>query len=50
MGLRLRTNDELIGVKLTDGEQRIVIVTQKGYSITFEESDVRCMGRAALWG
>ena len=47
IAINLRTNDELIGVKLTDGQQRIVIVTQNGYSITFEESDVRCMGRAA---
>lgn len=43
----LRANDELIGIKLTDGKQRIVLVTQKGYSITFEENDVRCMGRTA---
>jgi DNA gyrase subunit A len=47
IAINLRTNDELIGVKLTDGQQRIVIVTQNGYSITFEESDVRCMGRSA---
>lgn len=45
--INLRATDELIGVKLTDGQQRIVIVTQNGYSITFEESDVRCMGRSA---
>lgn len=45
--INLRVGDELIGVKLTDGAQRIVIVTQNGYSITFEESDVRSMGRSA---
>lgn len=45
--INLRAGDELIGVKLTDGSQRIVIVTQNGYSITFEENDVRCMGRTA---
>ena len=39
--------DELISVKLTDGTKNITIVTQKGYSITFKESDVRCMGRTA---
>ena len=45
--INLRTSDELIGVKLTDGKQKITIVTQNGYCITFEESDVRSMGRTA---
>jgi DNA gyrase subunit A len=43
----LRENDELISVKHTEGNQNIVIVTQNGYSITFSEDDVRCMGRTA---
>ena len=45
--INLRTSDELIGVRLTDGKQKITIVTQNGYCITFEESDVRSMGRTA---
>lgn len=45
--ITLRENDELISVKLTDGTKNIAIVTQKGYSITFKETDVRCMGRTA---
>lgn len=45
--INLKAGDELIGVKLTDGNQRIVVVTRKGYSITFDESDARCMGRTA---
>jgi DNA gyrase subunit A len=45
--INLRTGDELIGVKLTDGKQKIVIITQNGYSITFDEDDVRSMGRTA---
>ncbi|MEG0005777.1 MAG: DNA gyrase subunit A [Clostridium sp.] len=45
--ITLKENDELISVKLTDGTKNITIVTQKGYSITFKESDVRCMGRTA---
>ncbi|MCX7951235.1 MAG: DNA gyrase subunit A [Clostridiales bacterium] len=45
--INLRVDDELIGVKLTDGNSIVTIVTQNGYSITFEESDVRCMGRTA---
>jgi DNA gyrase subunit A len=45
--INLREGDELISVKLTDGKQNVVIVTQNGYSITFEENDVRSMGRTA---
>lgn len=45
--INLRQGDELIGVKLTDGKQQIIIVTSKGYSIRFSESDVRSMGRNA---
>ncbi|TDT50504.1 DNA gyrase subunit A [Fonticella tunisiensis] len=45
--INLKGDDELIGVKLTDGIQKIVIVTQNGYSITFDEQDVRSMGRTA---
>ncbi|HAZ37058.1 MAG TPA: DNA gyrase subunit A, partial [Clostridiaceae bacterium] len=43
----LKPNDEIISVKLTDGNQRITVVSQNGYAITFEESDVRSMGRTA---
>lgn len=45
--INLKESDELIGVKLTDGNQKIIIVTQNGYSITFSEDDVRSMGRTA---
>ncbi|MDO6355312.1 DNA gyrase subunit A [Caloramator sp. CAR-1] len=45
--INLKVGDELIGVKLTDGKQKIMIVTQNGYCITFEEEDVRVMGRTA---
>jgi DNA gyrase subunit A len=44
-GIVLDAADELISVKLTDGEQEIIIVTRKGKSIRFHESDVRSMGR-----
>ncbi|SEF97793.1 DNA gyrase subunit A [Caloramator fervidus] len=46
--INLKLGDELIGVKLTDGNQKIMIVTQNGYCITFEEDDVRPMGRTAV--
>jgi len=45
--INLKQGDELIGVKLTDGKQQILIVTSKGYSIRFSEEDVRSMGRSA---
>lgn len=39
--------DELIGVKLTDGHQQIIIGTHNGMSVHFPENDVRSMGRTA---
>ena len=43
----LRENDELIDVRLTDGEQDIILVTRSGMSIRFQESDVRPLGRVS---
>lgn len=45
--INLKHGDELIGVKLTDGKQQLIIVTAGGYSIRFSEEDVRSMGRSA---
>lgn len=45
--INLKQNDELIGAKLTDGKQQLIIVTSAGYSIRFKEEDVRAMGRSA---
>ncbi|HBM80982.1 MAG: DNA gyrase subunit A [Clostridiales bacterium] len=45
--INLKHGDELIGVKLTDGKQQLIIVTSNGYSIRFKEKDVRAMGRGA---
>ncbi len=42
----LDSGDRLIGVKLTQGEQEIVLGTENGKAIRFSENDVRCMGRA----
>jgi len=47
IAITLKENDELIDVKLTDGEDNIVLVTSKGISITFNEKEVRPMGRSA---
>ena len=45
--LNIKENDELICVLKTDGDQKIFIATKNGIGITFNESDVRAMGRAA---
>ncbi|HHW31326.1 MAG TPA: DNA gyrase subunit A [Clostridiaceae bacterium] len=41
----LREGDELIDVRLTDGNSDIILVTRNGLSIRFAEKDVRPMGR-----
>ena len=46
-GINLKEDDELIDVRLTDGENNIVLVTKKGICITFNEKDVRPVGRTA---
>ena len=43
----LDDEDSLMDVKLTDGEQDVIIVTHDGMSIRFSEADVRSMGRQA---
>ncbi len=45
--ITLKENDELIQVRLTDGEDNVVLVTKKGMSITFDEKEVRPIGRVA---
>jgi len=47
IAIHLREDDDLIGVKLTDGKQEIIMGTQQGLSIRFSETDVRSMGRSA---
>ncbi len=47
MGITLKDDDELIDVRMTDGQDNVVLVTRKGMSITFDEKDVRPVGRTA---
>ena len=47
LGITLKEDDELIDVRMTDGEDNVVLVTRKGMSITFDEKDVRPVGRTA---
>ncbi len=46
-GIALKEDDELIDVRLTDGERDIVMVTRDGIAITFNEQDVRAVGRVS---
>ncbi len=43
----LRENDELIDVKLTDGNQDIILSTVNGMAIRFNETDARPIGRVS---
>ncbi|MBO5141929.1 MAG: DNA gyrase subunit A [Clostridia bacterium] len=45
--IALKEDDELIDVRLTDGERNVVMVTHEGMAITFAESDVRAVGRVS---
>lgn len=47
IAITIREDDELIGVKLTDGQKEIVMGTSLGMSIRFSEANVRAMGRSA---
>ena len=45
--ITLKDDDRLISVKLTDGEDNVVLVTRNGLCITFDEKEVRPIGRTA---
>ena len=45
--INLKEDDELIDVRLTDGEDNVVLVTREGMCITFDEKDVRPVGRVS---
>ncbi|MST62939.1 DNA gyrase subunit A [Peptostreptococcus anaerobius] len=47
IAIGLKDGDELIGVKMTDGDEEIMLVTQNAMSIKFNEKDIRPMGRTA---
>ncbi len=47
IAINLREDDEVIGVRLTEGTQDIIMATKHGLSIRFHETDVRSMGRQA---
>ncbi|MCB5951247.1 DNA gyrase subunit A [Enterococcus sp. BWT-B8] len=47
IAIGLKEEDELVNVSLTDGKQNMIIGTHNGYSVTFNETTVRDMGRSA---
>ncbi len=46
--LRLDEGDELVCVRETDGNKKILIATHDGMAVCFNENDVRSMGRDAM--
>lgn len=47
IALELVEDDELIWVKMTEGDSEVIVATHKGMAIRFKETDVRPMGRGA---
>jgi DNA gyrase subunit A len=47
IGINLEEDDELIGVRMTTGNDEIVMGTKNGYAIRFSEEEVRPIGRSA---
>ena len=46
IGINIDEGDSLIGVKLTSGQDDLCMITRRGMSIRFKESDLRDQGRA----
>ncbi len=47
IAIKMREDDELVGVRLSDGDDDILMVSRAGQAIRFHESEVRSMGRDA---
>ncbi|MBQ2671376.1 MAG: DNA gyrase subunit A [Clostridia bacterium] len=47
IALDLDEGDELAWVRMTDGNQEMIVATKEGKSIRFNETDVRAVGRSA---
>ena len=47
IAIKLAKDDELIGVKFTEGERNVILCTAKGMAIAFAEEEVRAMSRSA---
>jgi len=47
IAIKLEDKDELIGVKMTEGDQEVMLFTERGLAIRFDEHEIRPMGRTA---
>jgi DNA gyrase subunit A len=47
IAIGMRDDDELVGVRLTNGDDDVLMVSRAGQAIRFHETDVRPMGRPA---
>jgi DNA gyrase subunit A len=47
IALKMREDDELVGVRLSNGDDDILMVSRMGQAVRFSEKDVRPMGRPA---
>ncbi len=45
--ITIREDDRVIEVRMTDGDNEIILANRNGRAIRFHESTVRCMGRTA---
>lgn len=45
--INIREDDDVIGVRLTNGHNEIVLANRNGRAVRFDETQVRCMGRVA---
>ena len=48
IGITLKEDDSIIGTRITKGENEVILVTKKGMSIRFAESDIRKTGRSSM--
>ncbi len=48
IALKLKNDDEIIGVEYTSGKDEVLLITRNGMSIRFNEDEIRPMGRAAV--
>lgn len=47
IALSLKDDDELVNVRLSPGNEELIIMTRQGMAVRFKEDDVRQMGRTA---
>ncbi|WP_323616569.1 DNA gyrase subunit A [Erysipelothrix rhusiopathiae] len=47
IAITLREDDELVGVRMTNGDNEIIIGGSNGKAVRFDENEVRSMGRTA---